>query len=185
MGAAYYASGELGIEEEYFTFAASVAEDSQARVTGGAWDQLWVTINQSGFLGAGIGLAAQGAQHLGLSRQKAWQESGPSRVMVELGVPGFICAVILAFLVARTAYRVLKQPSPAPNLSLGLMAFAAANAAAFTVSHQVYGDVVILSLSSFLFGIGLSATAWERSAERPPVHPRLLAEPWRPRRVSG
>jgi hypothetical protein len=184
-GAAYYASGELGVESGYFEHAALVAEEGKARVTGGAWDQLWVTLDQSGFLGAGIGFATQGAQHLGLARGKGWQESGPSRLMVELGLPGFLCALIMATFVGRAALEVLRQRSRAPSLALGLIAFAMANGASFIVSHQVYGDVVVLSLTSLLFGIGLSAGCWEQASERAPAQPRSLAQTWQPSGALG
>jgi len=182
--AVYYASGEIGIEQGYFEYAASSAREGRARVIEGSWGAVMTTIAQSGILGGGIGVATQGAQHLDLGRLQSWQESGPSRIMVELGVPGFVCAIVLLFAVARACARRLAEPSGAASLALGLMAFAAANAACFAVSHQVYGDVVILTLASFGLGLALSAPEWSGISEKRPLRPHVLAEHWQPRRAS-
>jgi hypothetical protein len=182
--AVYYASGEIGIVEGYYGYAASSSFEGRARVISGAWGEVWETLAQSGVFGSGIGLATQGAQHLGLEQKRGWQESGPSRLMVELGVLGFVSAIYLGLSLARASMRRLGQTSMSPGLGVGLIAFGAANAAAFTVSHQVYGDVVILTLSSYAVGMGLSASGMHVAAEKRSPRPRSLADRWEPERVS-
>ncbi len=184
LAAVYYAAGEIGISEDYYAYALSATQEGRSRVVSSAWDQVWETVRQSGLLGAGIGVATQGAQHLGRPDVLGWQESGPSRLMVELGLPGFLGAFFLAYALARTYVRRLAQASSAPNLSLGLVAFAAANAASFTVSHQVYGDLFISSLTSFLVGAGLSSLRQEAPATRYNVQTKMLADAWRPSPVA-
>ena len=53
------------------------------------------TYRQSGILGEGLGTATQGAHRLRVTRPRTWQEGGLSRVLVELGIPGFICFLFL------------------------------------------------------------------------------------------
>jgi hypothetical protein len=183
--AAYYAAAELGIVSEYFDYAFSAAGQTHDRVVSSAWDQLWVTLAQSGFFGSGIGVATQGGQHVGIGTVRTWQESGPARVMVELGVPGFLLSFVLAAVLAKACLRRADIPSPAPSLSLGLIAFAVANAAAFTVSHQVYGDMSIASLTAFLFGASLSTFKPQPTPTSAPRAPRLLSMAWLPGRQQG
>jgi hypothetical protein len=184
--AAYYAATELGIVSGYYDYAFSAAGQGQDRFVSSTWDQLWVTLAQSGFFGSGIGVATQGGQHLvGLGALRTWQESGPARVMVELGVPGFLLSLVLAIVVAKACLRRVDLPSSAPNLSMGLIAFAAANGAAFSVSHQVYGDMSIAILTTFLFGASLSAFKPQIIPERATAAPRLLSMAWQPGRQQG
>jgi hypothetical protein len=180
--AAYYAAAELGIVSGYYDYAFSAAGQGRDRIVSGTWDQLWVTLAQSGFFGSGIGVATQGGQHLGLASLQTWQESGPARVMVELGVPGFLLSLFLAIVLAKACLRRADLRSAAPSLSLGLIAFAAANAAAFSVSHQVYGDVSIASLTAFLFGASLSTFKPLAAPQGATSTPRLLSMAWQPDR---
>ncbi len=181
VGAVYYASGEIGVAEDYYGYAASASVEGRARVLSGAGAEVWQSLLQSGVFGAGIGLATQGAQHLGIAQAQGWQESGPSRLMVELGLMGFVASLYLGLALARAALRRLGQVTAAPSLGIGLLAFGAANAAAFTVSHQVYGDVAVLTLAAYGVGMGLAAAGLALPAERRgPGRARVLAERWEP-----
>jgi hypothetical protein len=102
--------------------------------------------------------------------------------MVELGVPGFVLSLFLAIVLAKACLRRVDMLSPAPSLSLGLIAFAAANAAAFSVSHQVYGDMSIASLTAFFFGASLSVFTPQPTPESANSAPRLLSMAWQPGR---
>ena len=117
------------------------------------------TYKQAGFWGAGLGMATVGAHRVAAARPRIWQEGGLSRLMVELGVPGFVCAVWLGIVLLRTCYRVvirLDSRSPESPLLLGLSALLVAHACGFVVSHQVYGAPFVGLFLPLLIGFLLS-----------------------------
>jgi hypothetical protein len=171
-GALYFAGGEIAVSEEYFAYASSASIDSGARILDGAWGSVWGTLYQTGFLGAGIGSASQGMRHLGTDVQQSWQESGPSKIAVELGLPGLLAALILGLATLRScAVAVRRTPFSAPGsqLQLGLTAVVAANAASFVVSHQIYTDMLVVHLTAVALGIALAGPQWCHSTPRHPL----------------
>lgn len=181
LGGLAFASGEAAIGPEYYAYAYSIASDAPRRLQEGTFGAVWWTLVQSGALGAGIGSASQGMQHLGGGVTQGWQESGVSKLVAELGVPGLVCGLLAALQLVRAGLRALRQSaqsSPAHSLVIGLGGMAVANAASFVVSHQVYGDLLVMTLSAFFVGVLLSAPRWcappvakltpARSAPAPP-----------------
>jgi hypothetical protein len=176
----YAASGEVEVQSGYYTYAASTRDDASERLMETAFGAVWESFRQSGPFGRGIGSASQGTQHIGMEEARGWQESGLSKLAVELGAPGMICALVLAVAVARGCVRVIKNSprggTDAP-LQIGLAAFLVANAASFLISHQVYGDPLVLILTAFVLGVVLSSARWSRAvapvAARP--HPMTSA----------
>jgi hypothetical protein len=119
------------------------------------------TYKQSGFFGEGLGTATQGSQHISATRPRTWQEGGLSRIMVEMGLPGFICFMFLIIILFLTVWvEIIKDPlfynSPDFSLRAGLTAFICANAISFVVSHQIFGDPLIICFVSILIGSILS-----------------------------
>lgn len=170
------------VTEHYYSYAASSAREGPDRLFEGAIGSVWMTFLQSGFLGKGIGTVSQGMAHAGVAVEQGWQESGPSRVLAELGLPGFVVAFVMAWMVARACYRVLNRApaaSPVFHLQAGLVALVAANAACFVVSHQIYTDLSVMPLAAVLLGLALSGPRW---CQPPDVVPRPTA---RPRVVAG
>jgi hypothetical protein len=162
-GAAFaYASGEFGISDDYFGYAQTAVSAAPQRLVEGSWDSVWYTFLQSGWLGSGIGSATQGSHHLGIRVAQTWQESGPSKLMVELGVPGVIGATLLLVAIVRSALGASRQAGSHSVLPLqvGLLAFSTASGLCFIVSHQIYSDLTVLNLSGFLLGAALSAPHW-------------------------
>lgn len=104
-----------------------------------------VTVNQSGILGSGLGVATQGAQYAGVERTQAWQEDGLSRLFKELGVPGvllLIFAGVQFFKALRQAFKIQLQDPVRVLLQNAGIAIFLANLACFVVSHQhISGDV--------------------------------------------
>jgi len=174
----YYASGEIDVHEKYYVYAGTVTGEGPARVIEDAWGSVWMTYAQAGVLGRGLGSASQGARYLTVFADESWQESGPSKVMAELGLPGFLCAVLLVWRVSR-ALSVVARDAMArqgdATLSLPLIGFTVANLACFTISHQVYSDAVILTLTSILLGTALAAHRWTVVLPRPKGTQRPLA----------
>jgi hypothetical protein len=161
-------SDKLGVADDYYLYAetltgayeTNMAETPLGRLEKHGLDAMQVTYSQSGFFGKGIGAAAQGIQHLGVKMGRSWQEGGLSRVLVELGVIGFAAAMLFAFALARTIHRVsiprVREFSPIISVQISLIAYCVANFAVFIVSHQVYSDGIIVSMTAFFIGIVLS-----------------------------
>jgi hypothetical protein len=111
-------------------------------------------------------------RHLGTDVQQSWQESGPSKIAVELGLPGLLAALILGLATLRAcAVAVRRTPFSAPGsqLQLGLTAVVAANAASFVVSHQIYTDMLVVHLTAVALGIALAGPQWCHSTPRHPL----------------
>lgn len=119
-----------------------------------------VTVQQAGFFGSGLGVATPGSHHLNVARPRVWQESAPSRVMVELGVPGFVALLVLVLSLVRALWWVtryhLQSASPYAGYTVGLMAFFIVNIGSLTVSGQILADPFIASFLGLTIGIVLS-----------------------------
>ena len=167
----YFASGEIAIDQNYYQYAASAAFEAGERLQGGTIGAVQETLIQSGVLGRGIGSATQGAQHLAGTPEQGWQESGPSKLLAELGVPGMACVTWLAFLLARACLRLaLHAPAQADGqMVVALVGMLAANAVSFTVSHQIYSDLIVTTCTALMMGCVLSAPRWlARPGSQPP-----------------
>lgn len=173
VGSVLFAAGEFALDAGYLEYAASAVTEASDRFSKGTAGALRETFVQSGILGRGIGSATQGGQHItepGIER--GWQESGASKVLAELGVPGFLCALWLGSLVGRGALRAARRSAEVSVSALpaALIGILLANLASFTVSHQIYGDVVVVTFTATLLGAALSAPRWlaARSAHTAP-----------------
>jgi len=121
---------------------------------------LYDTYDQSGFWGEGLGTATPGSHHIKVARPRIWQESGPSRVLVELGVPGALgfAAVLLTILLSVwrvTRIAVVARSASGPYAA-SMMAFFIANAGSLMVSGQILADPFIASFLGFLVGLTLA-----------------------------
>jgi O-antigen ligase len=172
----YVAAGEVDVAEGYYVYAASLPREASGRLMQDSFGAVVNTLNQSGPLGRGIGTASQGTQHIGLDAARGWQESGLSKLAVELGLPGLLCALVLFASLARHCMMAMRAPTASPSLAalkVGLLGFVVANSFAFVVSHQVYGDPLVMMLTSFMLGAVLASSTWQES--RPAVRPPLPA----------
>jgi hypothetical protein len=146
---------------------------------------LWGTIQQSGYLGEGLGVATQGTYHFATDDQVSngvfgWQEGGLGKLAVELGVPGLLAAAFLMWRVLLIMNRIAKQPDlPGTSQIVRVMLFAiiVANLANFIASAQAYSDPVLTLLTAFMAGtlFGTSRLDEQESAtaaEPRPVQPR-------------
>jgi hypothetical protein len=81
-------------EASVYTRGATTTKDEVfERLEGG----LRGTIEQFGFMGAGLGTATQGVRHLlGHDNNIGWQEGGLGKLAIELGVPGLLASSISA-----------------------------------------------------------------------------------------
>ena len=103
----------------YYARGISVFGDADDRFRELGLGSIKWAIDRVGWLGAGVGVAAQGTQGLGVSIAGGAGEGGLGKIVVELGVPGLlICAwlmwtTILFF--RKTLYFCLLYTSPSPR----------------------------------------------------------------------
>lgn len=156
-----YAYRSAGLPQEHIDYYTNDPMDAISQLERHGFQSLITTYEQSGFFGEGLGFAATGAHNISASRPRIWQESGVSKVMVELGVPGFIAFVIFQLSLLWAGWRALKRPivrrTPAFFLYVSLFAIVVGNYSQFLVSGQIYGDPFIASLLSIMIGAMLSS----------------------------
>lgn len=144
------------IERYYFSDRGRIAE----RIGTPTITTVIITFRQSGFWGEGIGVATTGGHRVKGARPRVWQEDGLSRLLLELGVPGFLCALVLALTVMSVILRLVRMmhghERTAP-LFWGLAAMLGAHACGFIVSHQVYGTPFVGLFFPMFIGFLLSA----------------------------
>ena len=149
----------------YARGAVTTSSEIFVRLEGG----LGGTVQQFGFLGAGLGTATQGTQHLTQGTGFGWQEGGLGKLAVELGVPGLLAAVLLAFVLFRLALRITAfpdLPETSQVLRAGLFGLIAADVATFMASAQAYSDPLLMLFSAFTVGLLLgTSTLDERARE--------------------
>jgi hypothetical protein len=159
---------QLELDREYFDYVSLGTETATTRVRTHGFEAVVETYRQSGFFGEGLGSASTGARYGGGSI-RTWQESGPSKLMVELGVVGFAAVAYLLFVIfvsLRRCLDILPLSKHDSMLFIGLLGILAANAASFSVSHQAFGDPFLVTLTGLFIGMSLSAPRW------------VLAEPY-------
>jgi len=136
--------------------ATSQAELAQ-RFEGGALE----TLQQFGLMGAGLGTATQGVQHLLKGQNIGWQEGGIAKLAIEVGVPGILAILGVLFVAARLLLRLTNigdVPGSTQFVRVLLFALVGANGAGFIASAQAYTDAVLGLTTGFLIGC-LFATA--------------------------
>jgi hypothetical protein len=120
------------------------------------------SLQQHGFLGAGLGAATQGVRHLtGSATDLGWQEGGMAKLVVELGVPGFLAVLLLAWTMFRMMLRITAVgdiEGTSQILRVSLFGIIVANAMNFLASAQAYSDPMLTLGSAFFLGC-LFATA--------------------------
>ena len=134
-----------------------------------------------GWFGAGLGSAAQGAQHFGGGAGKfgGAGEGGLGKITMDLGVPGLLLFLWLIVTVARqmwTRLEALARGSRAhATMAFGFVSLLVANVAGFSVATQVYGDVFVLLMLGWSVGfvLALPAVAYQETLRA--AAPRAVA----------
>jgi hypothetical protein len=160
---------QLGKSEEsgiYTRGAVTTQDELFSRLEGGVGQ----TIVQFGFMGAGLGAATQGTQHLSGNAAFGWQEGGLGKLAIELGVPGLLALSITLFIMMQLVLRISRHPDVPESSQLlraGLFAIFIGDAVTFLASAQAYSDPLLALFSAFTLGL-LFATSQldERARER-------------------
>jgi len=140
----------------YTRAALTTQEELTSRLEGGLWD----TIQQSGYLGQGLGVATQGTYHFATPLETSqgtfgWQEGGLGKLAVELGVPGLLAAALLMWRMLFMMSRITSYPDLSGTSQIArvmLFALVIANIGNFLASAQAYSDPVLTLLTAFLAG---------------------------------
>jgi hypothetical protein len=153
----------------YTRGAIATEEEVEQRLEGG----LFATIDQAGIMGAGLGTATQGVQHLLTGNETvSWQEGGLGKLAIELGVPGLIGAAFFGFTVLLALYRISGIPdhwSTSQVMRATLFGLVIANVGNFMASAQAYSDPVLTILTCFFLGsLFATVTLDERAPAAPP-----------------
>lgn len=170
------------ISDEYSRFATSIATEGFER-TSGSFERILVdTIDQSGWLGDGLGTVTQGRQYLGVvTNTRDWQEDGLGRLFKELGIIGVLMVLAAGILLLSAVYGSIKAippRHPVHQLQFGIYSTVAANFASFVVSHQAYsGDPLAVLTVGFCIGIGLGLPRPVWNAIRQKASARQFEEP--------
>ena len=153
-----FAYAHVGADDDVEKFYASTVGELDERVQAHGVVAVQTTYQQAGFLGYGLGMAAQGVHHISGARPRIWQESGPSILMAEVGVPGFVAFLVMMLGLVMAGFRSLQNVCRSSEypIFLGVASVILANVAAAVVSAQVYGDPFIGCFMPFLVGVLLS-----------------------------
>lgn len=174
----------VGVDEVVMRFYGTALDTARDDIRRHGVDSVVGTYQQAGFFGYGLGMATQGTHHIAVERPRVWQESGPSKLMAELGVPGSVGFLILALVLLKALAVDLRRVAGSPLYSVfsGLAAVVIANGAAGVVSAQIFGDPFVAAFLSLLIGIVLSS-ARVRPADRD--GPRALHQQAAPVQTCG
>jgi len=151
--------GEQSANIRYYR-GEGLSESAMESIGANGFKSVWYTYSDYGFFGAGLGTATPGSQHLKVERPRVWQESGTSRIMVELGVPGSLGFLLVMAAIVYSVWNVTisqaKLKSPQSPYAAGLLAFFVANVGSLAVSGQGRADPFIAAFLGFLVGLSLS-----------------------------
>lgn len=163
----------LAMDEQtsvYTRSAAATTEELMGRLEGGVLS----TIEQTGFLGAGLGMATQGTHHLVRDRALGWQEGGLAKLTVELGVPGLMAAAFLGFKLLQLLLKLTSIPDVRGSSQFAramLFALVSANVVNFMASAQPYTDAILTLLTAFFAGSLLATAALDERLAADPAQP--------------
>jgi len=150
----------LGDESSTIRYYTATSDKTLDSLETHGFSSLAETYRQAGFFGAGLGTATPGSHNLKVERPRTWQESGTSRILVELGVPGALgfLAVMVSLMLGlwRVTQDQLRRRSPQAQYTAGLLAFFLANVGGLTVSGQILADPFIAAFLGFMVGLVLS-----------------------------
>lgn len=155
------------------------AETSAAEVFGRIEGGVSETIQQYGLMGAGLGTATQGTQHLLAGVSFSWQEGGLAKLAIELGVPGLLALSIMSIVMMQVMLRISRHPDIPESSQLvraGLFAIFMGDAVTFLASAQAYSDPLLALLSAFTLGCLFATTQFDERARAL----RSLSAPVRP-----
>ncbi len=158
VGLGWQFIGDFDADRSIGRFYGTILEEWDSQISNHAIRSVATTVRQAGVFGYGLGMSQQGIHHIQAEKPRVWQESGPSKLFVELGVPGAILFIGLLWIVFRTAYEVLKNIPSQDDFVVyaGIFSMLVANVVSALVSAQIYGDPFVIMILTLMLGILLS-----------------------------
>ncbi|OUT54278.1 MAG: hypothetical protein CBB71_22845 [Rhodopirellula sp. TMED11] len=135
--------GNRSTVDSHQAYYASTLSDLAPRLRDNVAGSVVGTLQQSGVMGGGLGVATQGAHYFSSDQAlNAWQEDGVSRLFMELGIPGVIMIGLAGIILIRRLGAEARKGGYAPLVELRAMMFAmsAGNLASFVASHQHFSS---------------------------------------------
>ena len=175
VGLGWYLISSLFYDEAVERFYLTAFSEADEQIQRHGVQAVLGTVKQAGFWGYGLGMSQQGVHNIpNVETPRLWQESGPGKLVAELGVPGNVLYLGLGVTLFITAYHVVRRSHGRPSfyMTAGLFSVLAANVASSVVSAQIFGDPLVAFLLAFLAGLLLSGA---RAGPAPPARPE--AEP--------
>ena len=153
---------------EVYDFYMTSFSEAGDQIKRHGFDSVLGTVAQSGFWGHGLGMGQQGTHHIKVEKPRLWHESGPTKIVVELGVPGALIFVVIFFLLFRTCHAVLRHRAREPDfiLTAGIISILVSNLVAAIVSAQIYTDPFIAFMLALLTGMILSSVYYDSAGEK-------------------
>ncbi len=157
---------QIGTDEEagvYARGAGTTQDELFSRLEGGVGE----TVVQFGFMGAGLGTATQGTQHLSGGTGFGWQEGGLGKLAIELGVPGLLALTFMVMIMMQSLLRISRHPDIPESSQLmraGLFAIFMGDAVAFLASAQAYSDPLLTLFSAFTLGCLFATSQFDERA---------------------
>ena len=158
-GGFFYYIGRTEGSAIYLKTSKSGVEEAEDRFQSGVLGSIKWAIRRDGFFGKGLGTTAQGARHLGVAEGGSYIESGPGKVVSELGIPGFIAFVMIFLAYISGAYRKVAKgmfKDIGEVAGVFLLSLVLTNIIEFAISHQIYGDPLVAVLTGLMFGFLLA-----------------------------
>jgi len=145
---------DVAVEEFYL----SAFTEVEGRLQAHGIQSVVSTVKQAGFWGYGLGMSQQGIHNIQAEKPRLWQESGPGKMVAELGVPGALLLLGLGAVLFLTAYHIVRfsRRDSSFYFTAGLFSILVANMTSAVVSAQIFGDPLIMLLLAFLTGLLLS-----------------------------
>ena len=176
--------GSGSLYEAYALRRQSVIQDIPARFSDLGLAPISWAVNQYGWFGAGLGSGSQGTQHFVADdvMDRGAAEGGFGKLTLELGVPGLLLAAWMVLALGRYIWRVLAylaviSPGHA-RFGYGLVAFLAANGAAFSVATQAFGDLFVLLTLGWTLGFLLALPVLAKRAIAPTCAAKAKRVAW-------
>ena len=140
----------------YLARGVSVFGDAGERFTSLGLGSISWAIRDHGIFGGGLGVAAQGAQHLAVGGTGGSGEGGIGKLVSELGLISLFIVAWMGIAIAKHLHKCMRLvatvvPEKLPFV-VGILVFLLSNIPTFTVASQVYGDVFVLVILGFLAG---------------------------------
>ncbi len=150
----------LGDDSTHVTYYVEGAVDTIDQVEQHGFGSVYATFEQVGFFGVGLGFTSPGAHNLPGERPHVWQESTPSRVTAELGIPGLLALLVLVVRLLRAGWWVtrnqLASRAAYAVYPMALFAFFLVNVGSLVVSGQILGDPFVATFLGLSLGIVLA-----------------------------